>query len=107
MTRWWWWEGRWKLRIPGHVWTCHDNGRGNGRGHSHGGGRLSSLWLFITNSLISQDFNKKKKQKRTHTRLEMQTHLVKALVLRRSSSPMVVVACCMPVITVLLNTYCL
>src|SRR5271168_4857092 len=75
MTRWWWWEGRWKPRIPGHIWTCRDGGRGNGRGHSHGGGCLLPLWVFFTNSLISQDFNKKKKQKRKHTWLETQTHL--------------------------------
>src|ERR1700678_1098894 len=82
MTCWWWWEhweGRWKPRIPGHVWTCHDGGRGNGHGHSHGGGRLSSLWFLVTNSLISQDFNKKKKQKRKHTRLETQMHLEPSL----------------------------
>ena len=79
MTRWWWWEGRWKPKIPGHIWTCRDGGRGNGCGHSGGGGGLSSLWFFITNSLISQDFNKKKKQKRKHMRLKTQTHLEPSL----------------------------
>ena len=63
MTRWLWWEGRWKPRIPGHIWTCRDGGRGNGHGHSCGGGRLSSLWFFVTNSLISQDLKIKRNKK--------------------------------------------
>ena len=34
-----------------HVWTCRDGSGGNGRrGHSRGGGRLSSLQFFITSS---------------------------------------------------------
>jgi hypothetical protein len=48
-----------------HVWTCRDAGSGNGRG------RLSSLWFFVTSSLvitynlkkiISQEKKKKKKE---------------------------------------------
>ena len=30
----------------------------SGHSHASGGGRLSCLWFFVTNSLISQDFNK-------------------------------------------------
>jgi hypothetical protein len=33
----------------GHVWTCHDGGRGNGRG-----GHPSSLGFFVTGSLYHE-----------------------------------------------------